>query len=180
MNDLTPEEKMKFFQSDNIIQINELINEMKIKNIDWGIIIKLLTEMFYDLMLQVTSLYCVEISKFALFFMMKDVADICPIDIYDLIDDALILYQYPANFCPVSPESLYIKAKKISSNYMTRTTYRSKKDIILEMHNSNNILNIADIVKTSEKLVKKTIFLYENKKSELKKKSALEWYSLWP
>lgn len=168
--------------SKNILQINELSETLRKENIDWGIFCKLLTEMFTELKAQVISLYCVEISKFAMCCINADFDGFLefPSDIYYLIDDALSLYLYPARFAPTSPEKLLKKASEISSRYKISIPYKTKREIILEMYeNETDIQVIAEELEIRKELVEKTLILAGFKIKGLNGEPALQWHSLW-
>ena len=168
--------------SKNILQINELSAVLLGNNIDWGVVCKLFTEMFDDLVTQVTSLYCVEISKFALCCLNADFEEYLefPSDIYNLIDDALGLYLYPADFAPITPKKLLEKTQEISKKYKISYPYKTRKEQIIEMYSDG--ISVADIalkLMISEDLVKKTLILNGYKIEGLSNKPALQWHSLW-
>ena len=155
----------------HVLQFEEIILELLKDEPDWGIVCKLLMEIFEDLNQFITSLYCVEISKFgiALDVYADDEATWeLPEVIRDfLVFDSAMLYLFPSRYAAELPMKLLESSRELVETYKPETNYRSRREMIFELaEKKRSVKSISDELGINENLIEKMMILSEHIKGK--------------
>ncbi|MBC8223498.1 hypothetical protein H8E65_02845 [Candidatus Bathyarchaeota archaeon] len=155
----------------HVLQFEEIILELLKDEPDWGIVCKLLMEIFEDLNQFITSLYCVEISKFgiALVVYADDEASWeLPEVIRDfLVFDLAMLYLFPSRYAAELPMELLVSSRELVETYKPDINYPSRREMIFELAEKKmSVKSISDELGINENLVEKSMILSEHIKGK--------------
>lgn len=170
--------------SRNILQINELIAVVNDKHVDSGKFCKLFVEMFEDLLLCPTALYCVEISRFCYALsgdeFEEKVQGIGFHDLTSLVSDGEGIYIYPQTFWPFHPEKVLEKAKEVSKKYPIPEGWKtlSEKIIDLKSH-GEDAKSISRKLNLNPEFVEKAFVLHNIRKVGYPGDYLQSRFSLW-
>jgi len=148
----------------HVLQFEEIIQEISQDEPDWGIVCKLIVEIFEDLNLFITSLYCVEITKFCIaldVYASDEIAWELPEIIRDfLMGDSASLYLYPSRYGADLPVELFDKSKVLVEYFKPASDYRSRREMIFELAEKKmSVKSISEALCIKENLVEKSMIL---------------------
>ena len=163
---------MEFKRSDNFHQINEIIDELSTDSPNTIKLVKLLRELLVALVRETTAWACVEIDWLCWVINDKYVFEHViegkearynwemPLGLEKIIDDFMLLHDYPADYAP-SPQTILTKLDEyITEENIELCSVKTKLDYMVEMYEEGRkISQIANDLDISEQMVKRALGL---------------------